>query len=220
MDPAEVDRRLEEGIRLEQSLRWSDAADHYTRLLENLRDGEPRSVANVRLRRANAWLQLRRFDDARREFDAALEAAKAATDSLILARALLGAGVFAASRGDVHRGEDFLLAALDAFHHVHSPEGMQGGGWALANLAAIYGRTKRLDLAFVTFEKARERLFSISDWAGVAAAWEMQAQLRASLGDEQRAAEDYHESMSFYEKQGMTEKVEELRRRLGGRRVV
>ncbi len=211
---------MQEGVRLEQSLRWTEAEVHYVDLLREMGSASPTELADARLRHANALLQLRRFDDAQREFDAALEAAKASRDSLVLGRAFLGAGVYAASRGDVTRGEEFLLAALDAFHGVHGTEGLGGEGWALLNLAATYGRTKRLDLAFLTFDKARERLFKVDNWVGVATAWELQAQLRERLGDADRAAEDYHEAMTFYAKQGMPEKVEQLRERLGGRRVV
>lgn len=176
--------------------------------------------ADLRLRHANALLRLGRFDDAREGFDEALTAAKETGMPLVLGRTLLGAGVFAASRGDLPRGEDFLMAALSRFHETHDHEGVQGEGWALLNLAAIYGRTKRLDLAFLTFEKARDRLFSVENWVGVATAWEMQAELRETLGDADRTAQDFHEAMSFYEKQGMREKVDAIRSRLGGRRVV
>ncbi len=90
----------------------------------------------------------------------------------------------------------------------------------MVNLAALYGRTRRPDLAFVTFEKGRERLFSIENWVGVATAWEMQAELRDWLGDKDRAKEDLHEAMAFYAKEGMTAKASQIRERLGGRRVV
>ena len=215
-----VDRQLEEGIRLEQELRWEDAEALYRRALDTARDARAADLADLRLRHANALLQLRRLEDARQAFDAALTAAKESEDARLLARALLGAGVFTASQGDLARGEEFLLAALGRFHATHDHDGIQGEGWALLNLAAIYGRTKRLDLAFLTFEKARERLFAIENWVGVATAWELQAELREKLGDADRAAQDFHEAMSFFAKQGMAEKVEALRGRLGGRRVV
>jgi len=215
-----VDRQLEEGIRLEQELRWEDAEALYRRALDTARDARAADLADLRLRHANALLQLRRLEDARQAFDAALTAAKESEDARLLARALLGAGVFTASHGDLARGEEFLLAALGRFHATHDHDGIQGEGWALLNLAAIYGRTKRLDLAFLTFEKARERLFAIENWVGVATAWELQAELREKLGDADRAAQDFHEAMSFFAKQGMAEKVAALRGRLGGRRVV
>lgn len=216
----DLEDAIEEGIRLEQAMKYAEAEAHYRRLLDAARDAPPEGLVDLRLRHANALLMLKRLDEARVAFDRALDAAKADGRSLVIGRALLGAGVFAASGGDLPRGEEFLLAALDAFHAVHDRDGIQGEGWALLNLAALYGRTKRFDLAFVTFEKARERLFGIENWVGVATAWELQAKLREALGDAQRAADDLHEAMSFYAKEGMAEKVEEIRARLGGRRVV
>ena len=216
----DLEAALEEGIRLEQALKHAEAEAHYRRLLDTAADASPEGLVDLRLRHANALLVLERFDEARGAFDRALDAAKATGNAVVLGRALLGAGVFAASRGDLARGEEFLMAALDSFHGVHDRDGIQGEGWALLNAAALYGRTKRLDLAFVTFEKARERLFRIENWVGVATAWELQGKLREALGDADRAAQDYHEAMSFYAKEGMGEKVEEIRVKLGGRRVV
>ncbi len=219
VDDDAFERRMDEGYALEQSLKWPEAERFYEALKTDptLREDQ---TAEATVRHANSLMILRRWDEARAELDLALTTAKASGNPLVVARALVGAGVFAASRGDLSRGEDFLLAALERFHGTHDREGLQGEGWALLNLAAIYGRTKRLDLAFLTFEKARDRLFSVENWVGVATAWELQAELRETLGDADRTAQDFHEAMSFYEKQGMREKVEAIRRRLGGRRVV
>jgi len=219
VDDDAFERRMDEGYTLEQALRWPEAEVFYGTFR---RDGALRKdqAAEVTVRHANTLMLLRRWDDARAEFDVALDAAKAADNPLVLARALVGAGVYAASRNDFARGEEFLLAALESFHAVHDKDGLAGEGWALVNLAAIYGRTKRLDLAFLTFEKARERLFRIEDWIGVATAWELQAQLREFLGDRDRMSDDYHEAMSFYAKKGMSEKVDEIRGKVGGKRVV
>lgn len=210
---------LEKGIQLEQSLRWAEAEAHYRQAIAT-NVGSRVTMADLRTRHANALLELRRLDEARTEFDLALNAAKETGDGLVIARALLGAGVFAASHGDLQRGEDFLMGALERFHARHDRDGLQGEGWALLNLAAVYGRSKRLDLAFLTFHKARERLFAIENWVGLATAWELQAKLRETLGDGDRMRQDLHEAMIFYEKQGMTAKVTELRARAGGHRVV
>lgn len=220
MSSERLARAIEEGIRLEQALRWEDAESHYGRSIDAATGAVAEDLTDLRLRHANALLQLRRVDDARAAFDRALEGAEAEGNPLVLGRALLGAGVFAASSGDLPRGEGFLLGALETFHVTHGPEGVQGEGWALLNLAAIYGRTQRLDLSFVTFDKARERLFGVENWVGVATAWELQGELRERLGDVDRARQDFHEAMSFYAKEGMAEKVEQLRQRLGGRPVV
>lgn len=219
MAESELHSQIEEGIRLEQALRWSDAEEHYRRLLGTAKDARPSDFADLRLRHANALLQLGRFEEAGRGFDEALDAAKRAKEPLGLARALIGAGVFAASRGDLARGEGFLRASIESFREVRDDDGIQGEGWALLNLAAIYGRMERPALALATFEEARERLLHIENWVGVATAWELQAKVREGLGDADRAEADLREAVAFYEKQGMREKAEEVRGRLGGRRT-
>ena len=96
---------------------------------------------------------------------------------------------------------------------------MQGRGWAFLNLAALYGKTGRLDLAFVTFTKAQDVLGAAEDWAGVAAAWEAQAQLRRAIHDDDRWREDLAEAVLFYDREGMKAKADRLRGLLGRKRV-
>ena len=89
----------------------------------------------------------------------------------------------------------------------------------MLNLGGLYGKTGRLDLAFVTLEKARERLHVISNWVGVAAAWKTQAQIRRAIGDEDRWREDLAEAVVFYDRQGMGTKANRLRGLLKGKLV-
>jgi len=77
----------------------------------------------------------------------------------------------------------------------------------------------RLDLAFVTFTKAQDVLGAAEDWAGVAAAWEAQAQLRRAIHDEDRWREDLAEAVLFYDREGMKAKADRLRSLLGKKRV-
>ena len=213
---------LEAGIAMEERLDWEGALTHYTSLLAGLRTSAVKDaawqarLASAEMRRANALMVLRRMDDARAAFDASLDAAKASGDPLVSARALLGAGVFAGSSGDPSRAEEFLLQALERFSRMGSDDGRQGLGWALLNLGGLYGKTGRLDLAFVTLGKAREALFAIRNWVGVATAWEVQAQLRRAMGDEERWREDLAEAVVFYDRQGMPEKSAALRETLKG----
>ena len=216
---------LEAGIALEQALDWEGALRRYDAVLAGLREEDSKDAAwharaaEAGMRLANALMVLRRMDDARAALDDALHAAKACGDALVLAKALIAAGVFAGSSGDFARAETFLLEAMDRFSRIDSDDARQGAGWALLNLGGVYGKTGRLDLAFVTLEKTRERLFGIRNWVGVAAAWEMQAQLRRAIGDEDRWREDLAEAVVFYERQGMAEKADALRGMLKGRAV-
>jgi tetratricopeptide (TPR) repeat protein len=164
-------------------------------------------------------MELRRWDEARAALDEALHEARGSGDPAILAQAHLAAGVFAANRDDRVRAEAFLLEALERFHRKDDRASLQGRGWTFLNLASVYGKTGRLDLAFVTFTKAQDVLGAAEDWAGVAAAWEAQAQLRRAIHDEDRWREDLAEAVVFYDREGMKAKADRLRTLLGKKLV-
>src|SRR5881409_3213005 len=213
MDLRAFQAALHDGVEKERALRWAEAADLYATLARAASDPAMRALAL--LRHGNALMELRRWDDARAALDGALHEAKASGEPGLLAQALLAAGVFAANRDDRERAEAFLLDALERFHRDDALASLQGRGWAFLNLASLYGKTGRLDLAFVTFTKAQEVLGAAEDWAGVAAAWEAQAQLRRAIHDEDRWREDLAEAIVFYDREGMTAKASRLRRLLG-----
>ncbi len=225
IDPTEFASRMREGEAHERRLEWEAAASVYGQLVDGLSesaadDGKARRLrALAWLRRANAFMELGRWDEARGALDDALADAKASGDSGVIAEALLAAGVYATDRGDFMRGEAFLMDALDRFHRADDRGSLQGRGWAFLNLASLYGKTRRLDLAFVTFTKAQDVLGAAEDWGGVAAAWEAQAQLRRAIGDEDRWKEDMAEAVVFYDREGMTEKASRLRKLLGRKLV-
>ena len=225
IDPKEYASRLQEGEAHERRLEWETAATLYGRLLDDLSAVGPedrtgrRLRALARLRRANAFMELARWDEARGSLDGALDDAKASADADVIAQALLAAGVYATNRGDLVRAEAFLLDALDRYHRGDDRPTLQGRGWAFLNLAALYGKTGRLDLAFVTFTKAQDVLGAAEDWGGVAAAWEGQAQLRRAIHDEDRWRDDLAEAVVFYDRASMKEKADRLRRLLGRRLV-
>ena len=220
MDPIEIAafaRALHEGAELERALRWEDAAALYENLARTAPDRPTRALALMR--RGNTLMELRRWDDARVTLDTALHEAKASRDPDVLGQALLAAGVFAANRDDAKRAEAFLVDALERFHRTDERASLQGRGWAFLNLATLYGKTGRLDLAFVTFTKAQDVLGAAEDWAGVGAAWEAQAQLRRAIHDEDRWREDLAEAVVFYDRDGMKAKADRLRGLLGKKRV-
>ena len=67
--------------------------------------------------------------------------------------------------------------------------------------------------------KAQDVLGAAGDWAGVAAAWEAQAQLRRAIQDEDRWREDLGEAIVFYDRAAMKGKAERLRGMLGKKLV-
>ncbi len=158
----------------ERALRWEEAASAYENLIARLRVEVGQEAGAMRaitlLRRGNTLMELRRWDDARACLDEALNEAKGSRNPDVVAQSLLAAGVFAANREDPARAEAFLLEALDRFHRTDDRASVQGRGWAFLNLATVYGRTGRLDLAFVTFTKAQDVLGAAGDWAGASPA--------------------------------------------------
>src|SRR3989442_1145245 len=217
MDIQAFQAALHDGVEKERALRWAEAADIYADLARASSDPAMRALAL--LRQGNALMELRRWDDARLALDGALHEAKASGEPGLLGQALLAAGVFAANRDDPKRAEAFLLDALERFHRKDDRAHLQGRGWAFLNLASLYGKTGRLDLAFVTFTKAQDVLGAAADWGGVAAAWEAQAQLRRAIHDEDRWREDLAEAVLFYDRDGMKAKADRLRSLLGKKRV-
>lgn len=225
IEPKDFSARLQEGVAHERRMEWETAEALYVRLLDDLgpvaagdRAGH-RLRALARVRRANVLMELRRWDEARGALDGALDDAKAVGDPAVLAEALLAGGVYAMNRGDGERAEAFLMDALQRFHVSDDRASLQGRGWAFLNLASLYGKTGRLDLAFVTFTKAQDVLGAAEDWAGVAAAWEAQAGLRRAIHDEDRWREDLSEAVVFYDRAGMQERADRLRGSLGRRLV-
>ena len=219
----EIAAAVEAGVEQEKHLDWEGALSVYrdglARLATVPEDPELLALRSyARLREANALMELGR-EEARGSFDAGIDDAKRSGDTLTLGRALIGAGVFAARTGDRERGEGFLLAAVESLQDRGGPEERQALGWALLNLGGLYGKMGRLDLAFLTLHQAREALFALSNWVGVAAAWETEAKLREALGDAERAREDYAEALVLYRKEGMEEKAAELQAKVG-RKVV
>lgn len=217
--------RLEEGAARERARQWEEAVSFYEEVVQALTAIGPEDRAGLgmraiaRLRKANALLELHRWDEARATLDEALHDAKASGEATAIAQALLAAGVYAADREDFPRAEAFLLDALERFHRRDDRASLQGRGWAFLNLASMYGKMGRLDVAFVTFKKAQDVLGAAEDWAGVAAAWEAQAQLRRAIHDEDRWREDLAEAVIFYDRVGLAEKADRLRGLLGRKLV-
>ena len=220
-EPNDFERRLVTGGDRERGELWEDVATFYAELVRQLgqigrEDRQGRAMrATLLLRRAHALMNLARWEDARLTIDEALHDAKASEDAGVIAQAYLGAGVYAANVGDHARGERFMMEALERFHEADDRPSIQGRGWCFLNVASLYGKTGRVDLAFVTFQKAREVLGVAENWAGVAAAWEAQAQLRRALGDEERWREDLMEAIIFYDRDRMKEKADRLRALIG-----
>src|SRR2546427_7012351 len=114
MDLHAFQAALHDGVEKERALRWAEAADLYAELARASSDPGMRALAL--LRRGDALMELRRWDDARAALHAGLHDAKASGEPGLLRQALPAAGLFPANRDGTKRAEAFLLRALAPVH--------------------------------------------------------------------------------------------------------
>jgi tetratricopeptide (TPR) repeat protein len=105
-----------------------------------------------------------------------------------------------------------LEAALLSFGKGTDYDSKQGYGWALLNLGGLYRKQGKLVQAEQKLVKAIKILESIENWVGVASAYELKAKVNDANDNVKLAREDLLNAISFYEKQGMIEKADSLRK--------
>lgn len=218
-----------EGLVWEEKEQFEKALDAYDRLLaeaealsptNELENNEKNAiVAYVLMRKAGVLLQTGKAELGEQLMHQALEHAERSDNSLMIARAELGVGVFYGSTKRFEEAEKLLAAALVSFGKGVDFDSKQGYGWALLNLGGLYGKQGKWVLAEQKLAEAIKLLEAIENWVGVASAYELKAKYANAKGDIALAKEDLLSSISFYEKQGMTEKANSLRedlKRLNG----
>jgi len=142
----------------------------------------------------------------------ALEHAEKSGNSLVVARAKLGVGVFYSSTDRLEEGEKLLEEALLSFSIGADYDSKQVYGWALLNLGGLYRKQSKLVQAEQKLREAIETLKDIRNWVGVASAYELKSKVSDAEGNNKLAREDLLDAISFYEKQGMKEKANSLRK--------
>ncbi len=213
-----VDR---EGLVWEEKEQFEKALDAYDRLLAEAETLSPTNemenneknaiVAYVLMRKAGLLLQTGKTELGEQLMHQALEHAERSDNSLIIARAKLGVGVFYGSANRFEEAEKLLAAALVSFGKGVDFDSKQGYGWALLNLGGLYGKQGKWVLAEQKLAEAIKLLGAIENWVGVASAYELKAKYAKAKGNIALAKEDLLSSILFYEKQGMTEKANSLR---------
>jgi tetratricopeptide (TPR) repeat protein len=142
----------------------------------------------------------------------ALDCAEQSSNSLIIARAKLGIGVFYGSTNRFKEAEKQLTEALSSFGKGTDYDNKQGYGWALLNLGGLYGKQGKWIMAEQKLAEAIKLLEAIENWVGVASAYELKASHETARGNAELAKKDLLKAISFYERQGMTEKADSLRK--------
>jgi len=211
-----------EGLVWEMKGQFERAPNTYDRLLAEVKAFSPTEhaenneqdaiVAYLLMRKAGILLQTGKAELGEQLMRQALMHAEQSGISLVIARARLGVGVFYASTSRFEEGEKLLAAALLSFGKSTDYDSRQGYGWALLNLGGLYGKQGKWILAEQKLAEAIELLKTIENWVGVASAYELKAKHNNAKGNTALAKEDLLNAISFYEKQGMMEKADSLRR--------
>jgi tetratricopeptide (TPR) repeat protein len=211
-----------EGLTWEMKEQFERALDAYNRLLAEAEVFSPTSqfenneknavIAYLLMRKAGVLLQTGKAELGEQLMHQALDYAEQSNNSLVIARAKLGVGVFYGSTNRFEEAEKLLTEALLSFGKNTDYDSKQGYGWALLNLGGLYGKQGKLVLAEQKLAEAIKLLETIENWVGVASAYELKAKHDSARGDVESAKKDLLRAISFYEKQGMMEKADSLRK--------
>ena len=211
-----------EGLVWEEKEQFEKAIEVYNRLLAEVEAASPTNqfekngknaiTAYLLMRKAGVLLQTGKAEIGEQLMHEALKHAEQSGNSLIIARAELGVGVFYGSTNRLEEGEKRLKAALKSFSKGADYDSKQGYGWALLNLGGLYRKQGKLTQAEQNLLEAVKMLETIKNWVGVASAYELKAKVDEAKGNVELARQDLMKAISFYEKQGMTEKADSLRK--------
>jgi tetratricopeptide (TPR) repeat protein len=211
-----------EGLVWEEKEEFDKAIDAYDKLLaevealpvtDELERNERNAImAYLLMRKAGVMLQTGKVELGEQLMRKAVEHAEKSGNSLMIARAKLGVGVFYGSTNRIEEAEKLLEAALAAFAKGTDYDSRQGYGWALLNLGGLYRKEGKLVEAGEKLLEAIRILEGIGNWVGVASAYELKAKVSDADGKSKLAREDLLKAISFYEKQGMMEKADSLRK--------
>lgn len=210
------------GLVWEEKEEFEKAIIAYDKLLaevESLSSSENKEkdamLAYVLMRKAGVLLQTGKAILGEQLMQEALAHAEKSRNSLIIARAKLGIGVFYGSSDRFEEAEKLMKAALTSFGKGKSYDDRQGQGWTLLNLGGLYRKQGKLIQAEQNLLKSIGILKRIENWVGVASAYEMKAKVKTAKGDKKLARADMLKAISFYEKQGMIEKADSLKKDVG-----
>jgi tetratricopeptide (TPR) repeat protein len=211
-----------EGLVWEEKEQFEKAINAYDRLLAEveafspvnyLENNEKNAImAYLLMRKAGVLLQTGKVELGEQLMHQALEHAEKSGNSLVIARAKLGVGVFYGSTSRLEEGEKLLEAALSSFGKGADYDSKQGYGWALLNLGGLYRKQSKLVQAEQKLLEAIRILASIENWVGVASAYELKSKVNDAKGNGKLGREDLLNAISFYEKQGMKEKADSLKK--------
>lgn len=149
--------------------------------------------AQCLLRLGNMLRQLDKNEEAKSANQRELHAARAAGDTISLARTLISYGATLITTGEKERGLALMEEARQLFEHGAGDDYKQGLGWywiLQADLAHA-GITPKQPAQVVAFaDTALQLLLPIKNWPGVARAYAARGQAHKNWGNLKAAAED------------------------------
>jgi tetratricopeptide (TPR) repeat protein len=140
--------------------------------------------------------------------------AERSSNVTVIGRARLGLGVYYGSTGKIEEAEKLLTEALETFSGKNDYDSQQGAGWCLLNLGGLHLKKSNLKEAEENLTKAIELLKKIENWVGVGTAYEMIAKASKAKNDHTSAKKNLLKAATFYEKEGMNEKADQLKNEL------
>ena len=224
MDKQRLADKIEAGIELEKKLQYDNALEIYESVLselnqlDNLQEHEIKDkhelMASVLMRKGNVMMVFENKSEAEGYLKESLDHAKKSQDSVTIGRSTLGLGVHYGSIGDQEGSEKMLLEAKANFEANDDFDNQQGLGWCLLTLGGLYAKLGKFELAFDQFDQAVQVLDDIDNFVGVATTYEYKASINRQLDKLDDSKHDLENAIVFYEKEGMVEKAEEVRRSL------
>jgi tetratricopeptide (TPR) repeat protein len=221
----EYEKRIdEEGLVWEKKQQPEKALEAYDLLLREIETVRPETPQEMRekdaivsylmLRKAGMLMEGERFEEAETLMRGSVEFAERSSNVTVIGRAKLGLGVYYGSTGKIEEAEKLLTGALETFSGKNDYDSQQGAGWSLLNLGGLHLKKSNLKEAEEKLAKAIELLEKIENWVGVGSAYEMMAKASKAKNDHASAKENLSKAITFYEKEGMKEKADQLRNEL------
>jgi tetratricopeptide (TPR) repeat protein len=171
-------------------------------------------IAYLMLRKAGILLETEKVKDADALMRGSVEFAERSGNAIVIGRAKLGLGVYYGSTSKFEESEKLLAEALETFSGKNDYDNEQGAAWCLLNLGGLQLKKSNLKEAEEKLEKAIELLKRIKNWVGVGTAYEMMAGISKAKSDHTAAKDNLVKAISFFEKEGMSEKADLLRNEL------
>ena len=224
MDKQRLADRIEAGIELEKKLQYDKAHEIYESVLseldklDNLQENEIKEkhelMASVLMRKGNLMMVNENQSEAEKYLKESLVHAQKSQDSITIGRSTLGLGVHYGSIGDLESSEQLLKEARSIFEAKDDFDNQQGLGWCLLTLGGFYAKLGKIEMAFTQFDEAIQVLEKINNFVGVATTYEYRATINRQLDKPDDSKQDLENAIKYYEKEGMEEKAEEVRKSL------